>query len=104
MHNVTEWVLVHGTAVDLSPTEDSLAWVLSNITLLKVPDDVPRMEQFGEQHVRPTPVAVSNAKTGTWEEETGWDSLLAEGSADVRLVECHAESKQMSPDTTEVAM
>ena len=77
---------------------------LSNITLHEVPDDVPRMEQFGEWHMRPTPVAVPCTKTGTQEEETGQDSLLAEGGTDVCLVECHAESEQMSPDTTEVAM
>ena len=71
MYNVTEWDLVLGMAADLSPTEDSSAWELSNITLRKVLDDVPRMEQFGEWCTRPTPVAVSCAKTGTQEEETG---------------------------------
>ena len=43
-YNVTEWVPVCRTAAVLSPTEDSLAWELSNITLLEVPDNVPRME------------------------------------------------------------
>ena len=41
-------------------------------------------------------------QNGTSEEETGRDSLLVEGSTDVHLVECHAESEQMSPNTTEV--
>ena len=48
--------------------------------------------------------SVPHAKTGTWEEETGWDSLLAEGGTDACLVECYAESEWMSPNTTEVAM
>ena len=61
------------------------------------------MEQFGEQCTRPTLVAVPRAETGAWEEEMGWDSLLVEGGTDVCLVECHAESEWMSPDTTEVA-
>ena len=87
-YNVAEWVTVRGTVADLSPAEDSLAQELSNITLLEVPDDVPRMEQFSEWCMRPTPVAVPHAETGTWEKETGWDSLLAEGGTDVRLVEC----------------
>ena len=71
MYNVTEWVPVRRMAADLSPAKDSLVWELSNITLLEVVDDVPRMEQFGEWHARPTPVAVPHVKTGTWEEETG---------------------------------
>ena len=54
--------------------------------------------------MRPTPVAVPHTKTGTQEEEMGQDSLLVEGSTDVCLVECPAESEQMSPDTTEAAM
>ena len=62
------------------------------------------MEKFGEWHTRPTPVAVPRAETGAWEEETEWDSLFAEGGTDVCLVECREDSKQMSPDTIEVAM
>ena len=91
MYNVAEWVLVRGMAADLSPAEDSLVWELSNITLLEAPDDVPRMEQFGEWCVRPTPVAVPCAETSTQEEEIGQDSLLAEGGTDVCLVECQVD-------------
>ena len=91
-------------AADLSPAEDSSAWELSNLTLCKVPDDVPRIEQFREWHTRPTPVAVPCTETSAQEEETGLDSLLAEGGTDVHLVECLAESEQMSSDTTEAAM
>ena len=53
--------------------------------------------------MRPTWIAVPCAETGTWEEEMGWDSLLAEGGTDVHLIECRAESEWMSPDTTEAA-
>ena len=67
-----------------------------------MPDDVPMMEQFREPHVWPTPVAVPHTKTGTWKKEMGWDSLLVEGGTDVCLVEGHAESEWMSPNTTEV--
>ena len=101
MYNVTEWVLVCGTAADLSPAEDSSAWELSNITLSEVLNDVLRMEQFGEWHARPTLVAVPHTETSIWEEEMGQDSLLVEGSTDVCFVECCA--KWMSPDTTEAA-
>ena len=80
MYNVTEWVLVHGMVADLSPAKDSSVQELSNITILEVPDDVPRMEQFGEWHTRPTLVAVPSTKTGAWEEEKGgipcWQRLV----------------------------
>ena len=47
IYNVAKWVPVHGMVSDLSPTEDSSAWELSNITLLDAPDDVSHMDQFG---------------------------------------------------------
>ena len=36
--------------------EDASAWELSNITLLDFPEDIPRMDQFGEHCWEPTPV------------------------------------------------
>ena len=102
-YNVTEWVLVCGTVGDLSPTEDSLAWELSNITLLEVPDDISWMEQFGEHRLRPAPVEIPSAATTILEAEMGWVSLVAESSADVCLVECSEGAEPMYPNTMEVA-
>ena len=47
-YNVVEWVPIHGVESDLSPTKDSLACELRNITLLQEMDSTPQMECFGE--------------------------------------------------------
>ena len=102
-YHVTKWVPVCGMAGDLSPVKDSSAQELSNIMLLDMPEDVPQMEQFGEQCMEPTPVTVPCIKTSTLEEEMEQECVSAEGDTDVHHVECHAESQPISLDTTEVA-
>ena len=67
--NVAKWDPIHRTVSDLSPTEDSSARELSNITLLDAPDDVPQMEWFRECCAELMPVAVPCTETGTKEEE-----------------------------------
>ena len=59
--NGTEWILVQGTVNDLSPMEHSSAQELSNITFPHSPEDIPQMDQFGEHHRGPAPVAPAAA-------------------------------------------
>ena len=72
--------------------------------LLDVAYDIPLMEQFGEHQMRPATVATPSAGTIILEAEMGQVSLVAEGSADVCLVECSEEAEPMSTDTTEVVV
>ena len=46
--NGAEWVLMRGTASDLSPAEDASAQELSNITIPDAPEDVWRLDHFRE--------------------------------------------------------
>ena len=46
--NEVEWILIQGTATDLSLVEEASAWELSNILIQDVPEDVPRMDHFRE--------------------------------------------------------
>ena len=93
---------MHVTAGDLSPAKDPSAPKLSNITLLEVMDDVLQMERFRECQLRPALAAIPGTATTILEAEMERVSLVAEGSADVHLVECHEEVEPMYPDTTEV--
>ena len=46
--NGAEWVPMRGTASDLSPAEDASTWELSNIMFQDLPEDVQRVDCFGE--------------------------------------------------------
>ena len=46
--NGAKWVPVRGTTSDLSPAEDASAQELSNITIPDPPEDMWRLDHFGE--------------------------------------------------------
>ena len=95
MYNVAKWDPVHGMVNDLSPTEDSSARELSNITLLDGPDDVSQMDQFKEHHAEPEPDAALHTEAGDQEEEMEWDSSVRDCDLNVHCME--PESLEAAP-------
>ena len=62
--NGAEWISVRGMVNDLSPMEDASTWELSNFTVPDSPEDMPRIDRFGEhqqERVAESPAEVFHA-------------------------------------------